>query len=37
MDLNKNPDTSHNEKLYQFYINDTERNKLEYQFKKNID
>ena len=35
MDLNKNPDTSHNEKLYQFYIHDNLKNEQYYHFKDN--
>ena len=35
MDLNKNPDISHNEKLYQFYIHDNPKNDQYYHFKDN--
>lgn len=35
MDLNKNPDISHNEKLYQFYIHDNLKNEQYYHFKDN--
>ena len=35
MDLNKNSNPSNNNKLYQFYINDTPKNKQNYHFKDN--
>jgi len=35
MDLNKNPDIPHNEKLYQFYIHDNLKNEQYYHFKDN--